>query len=147
MKSYAIEHVGLAADDPESLAAWYVASLGFREFFRTASAPPVIFLEAPAAGAAGTAAEPGTSGGPGAGTKLEIFPRKAGDPKPGFDQRAASHLAILVGDFEEAVADLEARGVVFIGDTKEIFAGGKARFFADPEGNRLHIVHRPLQPW
>jgi catechol 2,3-dioxygenase-like lactoylglutathione lyase family enzyme len=129
MSAYSIEHAGVAADDPESVAAWYVAMLGFREFFRTEGTPPVIFLEDPS------------------GAKLEIFPRKAGDRKPAYDDRTGSHLAIAVADYDDAVEDLERRGVVFTSGTLSVFVGGKARFFSDPEGNRLHIVYRPSIPW
>lgn len=129
MKAYTMEHVGIAADDTEALAAWYVRVLGFREFFRTESAPPVIFLR------------------DGSGAEFEIFARKPGDAKPAFADRTGMHIAIAVDDFDKAVADLEARGAAFIADPLQVFAGGKARFFADPEGNRLHIVHRPVMPW
>jgi len=129
MSAYSIEHVGVGADDTEALAAWYATTLGFREFFRTEANPPTIFLE------------------DASGTKVEIFARKPGDRKPAFEERTGMHIAIAVKDFEAAVADLEARGVRFIGNTLNVFAGGKARFFADPEGNRLHIVYRPSVPW
>ncbi|MBU1078948.1 MAG: VOC family protein [Spirochaetes bacterium] len=129
MTAYSIEHVGVAADDPEAVAAWYQAALGFREFFRTAAEPPVIFLE------------------DASGAMLEVFPRKAGDRRPGPEDRGGLHLAVAVEDFDGAVADLEGRGVTFSGAALDIFAGGRARFFADPEGNRIHIVHRPASPW
>jgi catechol 2,3-dioxygenase-like lactoylglutathione lyase family enzyme len=129
MSTYSIEHVGVGADDTEAMAAWYTSILGFREFFRTEANPPTIFLE------------------DASGTKIEIFVRKPGDRKPTFEERTGMHIAIVVADFDAAVADLEARGVCFIGDTLNVFAGGKARFFADPEGNRLHIVYRPTLPW
>jgi glyoxylase I family protein len=127
--SYTIEHIGVGTADPESLAAWYTKVLGFREFFRTAMVPPVIFME------------------DASGQKLEIFPRKPGDPGPAPGPRTGMHLAIVVADLEAAMADLEGNGVVFTGEPFGIFAGGKARFFADPEGNLLHIVHRPQSPW
>jgi catechol 2,3-dioxygenase-like lactoylglutathione lyase family enzyme len=139
MKSYTIEHVGIAADDTRALADWYRRSLGFREFFRTDDPMPTIFMRDAISGDA--------SGGDATGVSIEIFARKPSEPKPAFADRMGMHLAIVVDDFEAAVADLEARGVVFLGGPKEIFAGGKARFFADPEGNRLHIVHRPKKPW
>jgi len=124
-----MEHIGIAADDPEVLAAWYRDVLGFGEFFRTETQPPVIFIQ------------------DGSGAKIEIFPRKAGERKAAFEDRAAIHLAIIVDDFDRAVADLESRGAKFLDAEKQIFAGGKARFFCDPEGNRLHIVYRPAMPW
>ena len=129
MNSYTIEHVGIAADDTRALADWYSRALGFREFFRTDDPMPTIFLRDDS------------------GAAVEIFARKPGEPRPAFADRTGMHLAIAVDDFDAAAADLEARGVVFLGEPKAVFAGGRARFFADPEGNRLHIVHRPVRPW
>ena len=129
MTAYSMEHIGIAADDPEALAVWYRDVLGFSEFFRTDAQPPVIFLQ------------------DGSGAKVEIFPRKTGEKKPAFEDRGAMHLAIAVADFDKAVADLESRGARFLDVAKPIFAEGKARFFSDPEGNRLHIVYRPTMPW
>ncbi len=129
MKPYTIEHVGIAADDTQALASWYALTLGFLEFFRTDGAQPTIFLE------------------DASGTVIEVFSRNLCKTKPGFDQREGIHLAIVADDFAAASADLEARGVVFLGEPKQVFSGGKARFFTDPEGNRLHIVHRPVVPW
>ena len=129
MKGYRIEHVGIGGADPEALAAWYSSVLGFREFFRSSATPPVIFLE------------------DGEGAWIEIFPRREGDPSPSPEERWPMHLAVAVEDFEAAVSDLEARGAKFIADAKTIFSGGRVRFFADPEGNRLHIVQRPTAPW
>ncbi|MEW6550292.1 MAG: VOC family protein [Spirochaetota bacterium] len=129
MKSYKIEHVGIAADDTEALASWYIRTLGFREFFRTQGDRPTIFLEDPS------------------GAAVEVFARNPAEGKPGFEDRTGVHLAIAVEDFDEACADLEARGLRFLGEPRQVFSGGKARFFSDPEGNRLHIVHRPVSPW
>ncbi|TXT51463.1 MAG: Glyoxalase/bleomycin resistance protein/dioxygenase [Spirochaetes bacterium] len=129
MKSYTIEHVGIAADDTAALASWYEQALGFSEFFRTEGEQPTIFLE------------------DGSGTAVEIFARNKAESKPGFDHRTGMHLAIAVEDFDAAVADLEHRGVIFLGEPKQVFFSGRAWFFADPEGNRLHIVHRPTTPW
>ncbi len=144
MNSYTIEHVGIAADDTRALADWYRRVLGFREFFRTDDPMPTIFLRDALRDARGG---DDISNGDASGISVEIFARKPGEPRPAFADRTGMHLAIAVDDFEAAVADLEARGVVFLGEPKNIFAGGRARFFADPEGNRLHIVHRPVRPW
>ena len=127
--SYTIEHVGLGTEDPEKLAAWYEKVLGFKEFFRTKTIPPVIFLAESF------------------GQKIEIFPRKPGDPGPVPGQRTGMHLAIVVDNFEAAITDLQNKGVIFSGEPFGIFSDGKARFFTDPEGNMLHIVYRPTSPW
>lgn len=128
-----IEHVGLGSPDPEALADWYRRCLGFEEIFRSDAEPPVIFLR-----------DRG-------GSLLEIFPLVAVGRAAvsGAEPREASalHLAFAVEDFEAAEAALEAAGVPFVAEAKEIFAGGRARFFADPEGNRHHIVWRPRLPW
>ncbi|MFH2114221.1 MAG: VOC family protein [Spirochaetota bacterium] len=126
---YTIEHIGMGTEDPESFAAWYSKVLGFREFFRTGTLPPVIFLEDDS------------------GQKIEIFPRKPGDQGPAPGPRTGMHLAIVVDDLDSAMADLQDKGVAFTGESFGIFSDGRARFFADPEGNLLHIVHRPQSPW
>lgn len=126
---YTIEHLGIASRNPEVLARWYQDLLGFSEIFRTVATPPVIFLEDPE------------------GRKLEIFPRKPEASAASAESPAPLHLAIAVADFDAAVVDLEGRGVRWLGDPVEVFLDGRARFFVDPEGNRLHIVHRPRSPW
>ncbi len=55
-----------------------------------------------------------------------------------------SSIALRVADVEEARRDLEAKGVVFGGDT---FDSGVCHmaFFADPDGNAL-MLHRRYAP-
>ncbi|HEY6887865.1 MAG TPA: VOC family protein [Solirubrobacter sp.] len=52
-----------------------------------------------------------------------------------------NHLALQVDDVAAARAELEARGVTFMGD---IFDTGVCHmaFLADPDGNRLMLHHR-----
>ncbi|MCX7774718.1 MAG: VOC family protein [Spirochaetaceae bacterium] len=143
MGKYFIEHIGIAADDTHALADWYSRVLGFREFFRTDDEMPTIFMQAGYSKVATASMDASEV----MSTSIEIFARKSDESKPAFMDRTGMHLAILVDDFEAAVTDLEAHGVIFLGETRNIFAGGKVRFFTDPEGNRLHIVHRPVRPW
>ena len=130
MKDFLVEHIGIAAHDPCFLSDWYKRTLEFREIFRTEEdGPPIIFLE------------------DASGTKLEIFPWKVGDSALPFENPKGIHIALSVRDFDEAVRQLEERGVRFSSETRQIFGGGKARFLCDPEGNCLHIVFRPTKPW
>jgi predicted enzyme related to lactoylglutathione lyase len=59
----------------------------------------------------------------------------------------ANHLALQVADVAAARAELESRGVTFMGD---IFDTGVCHmaFFADPDGNALMLHHRyaPREP-
>lgn len=121
-----LEHIGLTARDPEQLAAWYERVLGFRIIFRTDARPPVVFV----------AGERGM---------LEILPESGGDAGRPHDPR--THLAVLVDDFEGALRCLRESGVALEGDAIDIFHGGRVVFFRDPEGHRLHLVHRPVAPW
>jgi predicted enzyme related to lactoylglutathione lyase len=59
-----------------------------------------------------------------------------GDFKPN-----ANHLALHVEDVAQSRAELESRGVTFMGD---IFDTGVCHmaFFADPDGNMLMLHHR-----
>jgi catechol 2,3-dioxygenase-like lactoylglutathione lyase family enzyme len=57
------------------------------------------------------------------------------------------HLALAVEDFDQAVHQLQAQGVVLPEVPLELFKGGKALFFQDPEGNWLHLIYRPEIPW
>ena len=56
-------------------------------------------------------------------------------------------IALHVEDFEAARAELESRGVAFIGDTLDSGVCYMA-FFTDPDGNALMIHHRyaPRKP-
>ena len=119
-----IDHPALAAEDGDRLAEWYCDVLAYRKVFRHEK--PVWILRAPD------------------GTLLEIMPRD-GTPRP---QRTTwtpgwSHLAIRVGDFEAAVAHLQARGVQWTAEAANAVGGGRVRNFVDPEGNMLQILERP----
>jgi catechol 2,3-dioxygenase-like lactoylglutathione lyase family enzyme len=59
------------------------------------------------------------------------------DP-PGLD-----HLALRVASIEQASADLEAKGIRFVGEIVGEPGEFRYRGFADPEGNMLYLVERP----
>jgi catechol 2,3-dioxygenase-like lactoylglutathione lyase family enzyme len=58
-----------------------------------------------------------------------------------FAPQTTAHLALRVDDVEAARADLEAKGVVFEGETFDTGVCHMA-FFHDPDGNALMLHHR-----
>ena len=121
-----IEHIGIAARDTTALAQWYCETLSFRIVSQSGDTPPSYFVAAPN------------------DAMLEII--SANDaPRADHDPRDAGlrHIAIGVDDFEGTVAGLKEKGVTFTGEVIDLPTGGKVIFFADPEGNLLHLVHRP----
>jgi glyoxylase I family protein len=115
-----LEHTAIASPDPARLAQWYVDTLGFHINFRYG---PNVFVKAPN------------------GTILEIIPsegeRGPNSPKdPGI-----RHLAIAVQHFDQALERLKALGVGILGAPVEN-QGNRLVFFADADGNLLHLVSR-----
>jgi catechol 2,3-dioxygenase-like lactoylglutathione lyase family enzyme len=58
-----------------------------------------------------------------------------------FAPQKTAHVAMHVEDIEAARAELEAKGVVFDGDTFDTGVCLMA-FFSDPDGNNLMLHHR-----
>ena len=121
-----LEHVGLAARDSAALAQWYRRVLGTTVRWTNDATPPAFLLEMPAGGI------------------VEIYPavEPAAEAAPNGRQ-GLRHLALKVGNLDEARAALEAAGVVFTEPVKPAGGGGRVQFFSDPEGNLLHLVERP----
>ena len=117
----AIEHSAIASPDPEHLAAWYVATLGFRVNYRLGRN---VFVKAPD------------------GSMIEIVPAEGERVELGLFQPGICHLAIAVGDFEAALASLREQGVRMLSEPREV-AGNRLVFFADADGNPLHLIWRP----
>ena len=119
--SKGVEHTAIASADPRKLAQWYVDHL---EFIINYEYGGNFFVKAAN------------------GTMLEIIPGKAAPAAPPqFDDPGIRHLAILVDDFDAAHHKLSAAGVKFLGEpiSKQ---GNRLLFFADGDGNILHIIHR-----
>ena len=73
------------------------------------------------------------------GTCFGIWePEKMGFP---FAPQSNAHLALHVDDMAAAKADLEAKGVTFLGDTFDTGVCHMA-LFKDPDGNDLMLHHR-----
>jgi glyoxylase I family protein len=125
--NYRIEHFGIAARDPRTLANWYLQTLGGRETWENGQTPPAVFVEL-----AG-------------GLILEIYPASGSHPEVITLNGNAGwrHLALRVGHLESARDQLQAAGVRFPDPIKPAGGGGRVLFFQDPEGNLLHLVERP----
>ena len=115
-----VEHTAIASPDPRKLAQWYVDHL---EFIINYDYGGNYFVKAAN------------------GTMLEIIPGKAAAAPPQFDDPGIRHLAILVDDFDAAHRQLQAAGVGFLSEplSKQ---GNRLLFFADGDGNILHIIQR-----
>jgi len=115
-----LEHTAIASPNPEKLARWYVDHLGFNINYTYAGN---YFVKAAN------------------GTMLEIIPSE-GPPAPQkMKDPGIRHLAIQVDDFDAAHAKLKQLGVKFV---TEPYAtqGNRLVFFADGDGNFLHLIHR-----
>lgn len=122
---WTMEHIGLPAVDPKALHEWYVRVLD-AEVVWADEQVPVYFVSL-----AG-------------GTILEICPGQRVVKDVGDNSVAGlRHLALQVASVDEVRQELEARGVSFPEDPKPAGGGGRVLFFADAEGNLLHLVERP----
>jgi glyoxylase I family protein len=117
-----IEHTAIATADPESLASWYEANLGFRINHRYGGN---VFVKAPD------------------GTMLEFIPSEGERVPQSVRQPGIRHLAIAVKDFDAALDDLKKKEVVFVGEPIEN-GGNRLAMFQDAEGNLLHLISREV---
>ena len=115
-----LEHTAIASPDPGKLARWYVDHLGFIINF---TYDGNYFVKAAN------------------GTMLEIIPSE-GTPAPQkMKDPGIRHLAIQVDDFDGAHAQLKKLGVKFLTEPYNN-QGNRLVFFADGDGNILHLIHR-----
>lgn len=118
-----IEHTAIASPDPLKLARWYVENLGFVINFQPPNSKTV-FIKAPD------------------GAMLELIEATAPLPAaPAMRAPGFRHLALTVGDFDAMYRQLEAAGVTFL-TAPEKGQGNSLVFFADCDGNILHLLHR-----
>ena len=115
-----LEHTAIASLDPQGLAQWYVDHLDFVINYQYSGN---YFVKAAN------------------GTMLEIIPGKGVAASPQFEDPGIRHLAIQVDDFDAAHQRLQAAGVRFLGEpiSKQ---GNRLVFFADRDGNILHLIQR-----
>lgn len=126
--NYSVEHLGLPARDTVALKDWYVRVLGAKLRFNNGQTPPAFFLEL------------------GGGLMIEIYAATSVLKDTTNNSLAGwRHLALRVESIEAARTELEQRGVVFTEQPKPAGGGGRVLFFADAEGNLLHLVERPKE--
>jgi catechol 2,3-dioxygenase-like lactoylglutathione lyase family enzyme len=124
--NFSVEHIAIPAADPVALKHWYERVLGARLLWDNGRQPLVCLLEMPG------------------GVWLEIYAATAPLPERGNNKLAGfRHLALRVDSLANAKTELAARGVVFTEAPCPAMGGGQILFFADLEGNLLHLVERP----
>jgi glyoxylase I family protein len=122
---YCVEHLGLPAVDPVALRDWYVRVLDAKFLFSDGLTPPSIFVQ--------------LSGG----VLLEIYQATDSLPRTADNKLAGwRHVALRVDSLDAARAELEDRGVNFTVSEAVAVAGGRVLYFADAEGNLIHLVER-----
>jgi glyoxylase I family protein len=120
-----VEHIAIVAKDPAALKSWYERVLGAREVFNNGENPPTFLV------ALGN-------------VWFEIYASEKSLPETANNKLAGfRHLALRVDSLEAAKAELEKRGVKFTEPERPAGGGGRVLFFADGEGNLLHLVERP----
>jgi glyoxylase I family protein len=125
MELFSLEHIGLLARDPEALKDWYVRTLGATVAFASNTKPPAYLVRLPG----GVMLEIGAA----ASIQTDV----ANNALSGF-----RHLALRVENIELARTVLEKNGVHFTETIKPAGGGGRVLYFADAEGNLLHLVER-----
>ena len=115
-----LEHTAIASPNPQKLAKWYVDHLDFHINYEYDGN---YFVKAAN------------------GTMLEIIPGKGTLAPPQLDDPGIRHLAIQVDDFEAAHQRLRTAGVRFLGEPMNK-QGNRLLFFADRDGNILHLIQR-----
>jgi len=115
-----LEHTAIASPDPAGLAQWYVDHLEFHINFQYDA---FFFVKAPN------------------GSMLEIIPSEGERGSNQFKDPGIRHLAIAVDDFDQAHETLKAKGVKFLGEPYGN-QGNRLVFFADKDGNILHLISR-----
>lgn len=115
-----LEHTAIASPHPPTLAQWYVDHLGFRINFEYNGN---YFVKAEN------------------GTMLEIIPSEGAPQPQKLRDPGIRHLAILVDDFDAALSKLRTQNVSFLTEPYED-KGNRLVFFADGDGNILHLIQR-----
>ncbi|MBZ5577522.1 MAG: VOC family protein [Acidobacteriia bacterium] len=115
-----LEHTAIASPNPKKLAQWYVDHL---EFHINYEYDGNYFVKAAN------------------GTVLEIIQSEGARGEPKMKDPGIRHLAIQVDDFDAARERLTQTGVQFLAEPTGS-QGNCIVFFADGDGNFLHLIHR-----
>ena len=116
-----LEHTAIASGNPKRLADWYVDTLGFVINYEYEGN---FFVKAPN------------------GAMLEIIPSQGERGPQNLKDPGLRHLAVMVDDFDAACGQLKTAGVRFLSEPYEN-QGNRLVFFADLDGNILHLIARP----
>ncbi len=115
-----LEHTAIASPDPQKLAEWYVEHLEFHINYTYA----------------GNYFVKGANG-----TMLEIIPSQGERGSNEMRDPGIRHLAIVVDDFDKGREELQKKNVKFLGEPYTT-QGNRLVFFADRDGNILHLIER-----
>ena len=115
-----LEHTAIASPNPQKLAQWYVDHL---EFYINFQYQGNVFIKAKN------------------GTIIEIIPSEGERPEQKMKSPGIRHFAIQVDDFDAAKAQLGKMGVPLLTDTIQMGAN-RLVYFADADGNFIHLIHR-----
>ena len=115
-----LEHTAIASPNPKRLAEWYAEHLEFRINFEYDGN---FFVRAQN------------------GSMLEIIPSIGDGVANEMRTPGIRHLAIDVDNFDSGHAALKAKNVHFLGEPFNN-QGNRLVFFADCDGNILHLIER-----
>jgi len=116
-----LEHTAIASGNPKRLADWYVDTLGFVINYEYDGN---YFVKAPN------------------GAMLEIIPSDGPAVETKMKTPGIRHIAVMVSDFDRAQEELQTKGAQFLSDALNV-KGNRLLFFADGDGNILHLIARP----
>lgn len=120
-----LEHIAVPAVDPRALRKWYEDVLGAKLVFDNGQNPPTFLISL-------------------GNVWMEIYAADTTLPERGNNRLAGfRHLALKVDSIAASKSDLEKRGVKFTEAVRPAAGAGNVLFFADGEGNLLHLVERP----
>jgi catechol 2,3-dioxygenase-like lactoylglutathione lyase family enzyme len=120
-----VEHIAIPANDPAALKGWYERILGAKPIFDNGHTPLTCLVSL-------------------GNVWLEIYAADSVLPATRNNRLAGfRHLALRVDSLAAAKAELEECGIEFTETDRPAAGGGRVLFFADGEGNLLHLVERP----
>jgi catechol-2,3-dioxygenase len=122
------EHIGIYANDVETLAQWYRDNFAFNiiRALEKEGRPPIYFLKEKA------------------GLVIEILPTSTKKQKRELSDPGYSHIGIVVEDFDQMAEHLKSKNIA-LHDVRKTSNGWKIGYLEDPEGNRLELVYRPQE--
>ena len=119
-----VEHIAIPSPNPAELKSWYERVLGAKEVFNNGQNPLTCLISL-------------------GNVWFEIYASEKSVPDTTNNKLAGfRHLALRVDSLDAAKAELEKRGVTFTGEERAAAGGGRILFFADGDGNLLHLVER-----